>query len=414
MIATKLNALSNDLFGYAKDNNDVVKVNAAGTVKEYNRNAIIAADRLATVEYFGRIANADKNNLVKYNERVKNYGDFQKSTWEDTVLYCAALANKQVGKEPYTSMEEVAKDRNLHTNDTFWRALAYISQEVITPLFPAVMDDTMGRLVEWSEVRLGETKVYDIESNDFFIFEDDSWGSVSSKPYQYLYKSQIAISPKPFTAKTKIKWYQDIVGGEAGRYFAAFMRGAYNKIYAVTLEKFKAAIANSRYTSSVLTYDSYSAANWNQAVMRAAALNGVSRSNLMAFGTLSALSNVLPTTGVGAAAAGIQGMIGVEWVRDGFIGNVAGVDLVEYNLAVVPGTQNYDPKFLSLDEDDDENIYIIPRIGYAPMVGATAIGSPITITFTPEQTADMTINISETLVFDIAPAFSQKIVKISV
>ena len=134
----------------------------------------------------------------------------------------------------------------------------------------------------------------------------------------------------------------------------------------------------------------------------------------MAFGTLSALSNVLPTTGVGAAAAGIQGMIGVEWVRDGFIGNVAGVDLVEYNLAVVPGTQNYDPKFLSLDEDDDENIYIIPRIGYAPMVGATAIGSPITITFTPEQTADMTINISETLVFDIAPAFSQKIVKISV
>lgn len=414
MIATKLNALSNDLFGYAKDNNDVVKVNAAGTVKEYNRNAIIAADRLATVEYFGRIANADKNNLVKYNERVKNYGDFQKSTWEDTVLYCAALANKQVGKEPYTSMEEVAKDRNLHMNDTFWRALAYISQEVITPLFPAVMDDTMGRLVEWSEVRLGDSKVYDIESNDFFIFDDDSWGAVSSKPYQYLYKSQIAVTPKPATAKTKIKWYQDIVGGEAGRYFAAFMRGAYSKIYAVTLEKFKAAIANSRYASSVLTYDSYSAANWNQAIMRAAALNGVSRNNLMAFGTLSALSNVLPTTGVGAAAAGIQGMIGVEWVRDGFLGNVAGVDLVEYNLAVVPGTQNYDPQFLSLDEGDDENIYIIPRIGYAPMVGATAIGSPITITFTPEQTADMTINIAETIVFDIQPAFSQKIVKITV
>lgn len=415
MIATKLNSLSNELFGYSENaTNDVVKVNAAGTVKEYNRNEIIAADRLATVEYFGRIANADKNNLVKYNERVKNYGEFQKKTWEDTVLYCAALANKQVGKDPYTSMDEVAKDRNLHMNDTFWRALAYISQEVITPLFPAVMDDTMGRLVEWSEVRLGETKVYDIESNDFFVFDDDSWGSVSSKPYQYLYKSQIAATPKPATAKTKIKWYQDIVGGEAGRYFAAFMRGAYNKVYAVTLEKFKAAIANSRYASSILTYDSYSAANWNQAIMRAAALNGVSRNNLMAFGTLSALSNVLPTTGVGAAAAGIQGMIGVEWVRDGFIANVSGVDLIEYNLAVVPGTQNHEPQFLSLDEGDDETIYIIPRIGYAPMVGVTATGSPITITFTPEQTADMTINISETIVFDIQPAFSQKIVKITV
>ena len=48
------------------------------------------------------------------------------------------------------------------------------------------------------------------------------------------------------------------------------------------------------------------------------------------------------------------------------------------------------------------------------MVGAIAEGSPITITFSPEETADMTINISETLVFDIAPAFSSKIVKISV
>lgn len=181
------------------------------------------------------------------------------------------------------------------------------------------------------------------------------------------------------------------------------------------LERFRDAIANSRYASSVLTYDSYSAANWNQAIMRAAALNGVSRNQLMALGTLTALSNVLPTVGTDGAVAGIQGMIGVEWVRDGFLGNVAGVDLVEYNLAVVPGTQNYNPEFLSLDDgEENESIYIIPRIGYAPMVGATAAGSPLTIMFTPEETADMTINISETIVFDIQPAFSQKIVKITV
>lgn len=417
MIATKLNALSTDLFGYdVKAKNDVVKANAAdGSVKEFNRNSIIAEDRLATVEYFGRIANADKTNLVRYNERVKDYGKLQKEAWENTLLYCAALANKQIGKEPYTTIEQVRNDRSLYRNDTFLKALAAITEETIVPLFPAVMDDTTGRLVEWSEVAIGETKVYNIESNDFFLFDDDSWGSVSSKPYQYLYKSQIALTPKPATAKTKIKWYQDVVGGEAGRYFAAFMRGAYNKVYAVMLERFRDAIANSRYASSVLTYDSYSAANWNQAIMRAAALNGVSRNQLMALGTLTALSNVLPTVGTDGAVAGIQGMIGVEWVRDGFLGNVAGVDLVEYNLAVVPGTQNHNPEFLSLDDgEESESIYIIPRIGYAPMVGATAAGSPLTIMFTPEETADMTINISETIVFDIQPAFSQKIVKITV
>ncbi len=48
------------------------------------------------------------------------------------------------------------------------------------------------------------------------------------------------------------------------------------------------------------------------------------------------------------------------------------------------------------------------------MEGAIAEGSPITITFTPEETADMTIDISETIIFDIQPAFSQKVMEISV
>ena len=137
-------------------------------------------------------------------------------------------------------MEQVSADRSLYKNETFWKALAYISQEVITPLFPEVIPSATERLIDWgANTRLGESRIVEIESNDFFVFDDDSWGSVSSKPYQYLYKAQIAITPKPYTAKTKIKWYQDIVGGEAGRYFAAFMRGAYSKMYAVMISKFK-------------------------------------------------------------------------------------------------------------------------------------------------------------------------------
>lgn len=416
MIATKLNALSDDLFSVDKNaTNDVVKVNAASGTKELNRNKIIAAGRMATVEYFGRLCNADKNNIIKYNEKVKNYGEFQHNVMNDIVLYCAALANKQIGREPYTTIDEVANDYSLYNNQTFLKALAAISEEVIIPLFPAVMDSVTDRLVEWTDGRLGETKVFDIESNDFFVFDDDSWGSVSSKPKQRLYKSQVAVTAKPASAVASIKWYQDIVGGEAGRYFAAFMRGAYNKIYAVTTERFRTALANARYAGSVLTVDTYSQANWNAALMKACALNGVKRQQLMALGTLTALSNVLPTDGASGAIAGFQGKVGEEWVSNGFLANVGGVDLVEYGLAVVPGTQNYKPKFLSLESDlSNEHIYIIPRIGYAPMVGVKAIGSPITITFTPEQTADMTIRISETVIFDVQPAFSQKIVKIAI
>lgn len=416
MNALRLNSISNDIFSYKSSDNTDKKIKVCSAdgqhVRELNRDKIVAAGRLATLEYFGKFANADPNNIVKYNSR----GEVdQKKVWEDTVLYCAAVAMKGLDRKPYSSMDEVAADLKLYKNDAFWNTLAYISQDVIQPLYPAVIPAATERLIDWRpNGRLGVTDLIDIESNDFFVFDDSSWGSVSSKPYQYLYKSQIAITPKPYDAKTKIKWYQDIVGGEAGRYYAAFMRGAYNKMYAMMLSKFKKAVGNTAYIPAGLTFDSYSASNWNQAVMMASAINGVSRNQLMAMGTLMGLSNILPTVGTPAAVAGIQGEIGVEWVRNGFLGNVAGVDLIETGLAVVPGTQNYNPKFISLDDATSENVYIMAKIGYAPMVGKIAEGSPITITFTPEETADMTINISETLVLDIQPCFSQKIVKMAI
>lgn len=416
MNAITLNSISDDIFKYtSSDNvNKHIKVCAADgqTTRSLDRDKIVVAGRLATLEYFGAIANADPHNLVKYNSRG---AIDQKKVWEDTVLYCAAIANKALGREPYATMQEVAADRKLYKNGIFWAALAYISQDVIEPLYPAVIPSATDRLIDWrSNGRFGETTIIDIESNDFFLFDDDSWGSVSSKPYQYLYKGQIALTPKPYTAKTKIKWYQDIVGGEAGRYYAAFIRGAYNKMYALTLEKFKKAVANDQYVPTGLSFDSYTPANWNQAIMMAAAVNGVSRKQLVALGTLMGLSNVLPTTGEPAVAAGIQGMIGDEWARNGFLGNVAGVDLIEAGLAVVPGTQNYNPKFISLDDATSQNIYIMAKVGNAPMVGQVAEGSPITIEFSPEETADLTIDISETLVLDIQPAFSQKIVKLAI
>ena len=411
-----LNNLPSDIYSYKSAVNQKIKVCSADgrTSKELNRDDIINAGRLSAVEYFGKCGNANKNNLFKWNSKLEDYATFSRNTWVDTVLFCAAQANKAIGKEPYSTMEEVEADRGLFKNGIFWNALQSISEEVIYPLLPAVMEDITDRLITWDRGRLGETKLFDIESNDFFVFDDDSWGSVSSKPYQYLYKAQIAVTPKPYTAKTKIKWYQDVIDGEAGRYYAAFTRGAASKLYAITIEKFKKAITNSKYSSSVLTYDSFTLANWNKALMEVQALNGVSRQQLMAIGTLAGLSNILPTVGTDGAVAGIQGEIGVEFVRNGFLANVAGVDLIEAGLAVVPGTQNYNPKFISLDDPTQENVYVMAKVGYAPMVGVIANGSPITIEFTPRETADMTIDISETIIFDIAPAFSNKIAKIQV
>ena len=290
MNVQRLNSISNSLFAYKTNTADVIKLNGAnGKVRNLNRDEIISGCRLATLEYFGKLSETDKENVVKFNSKLgEKYNSFQKGIWEDTVLYCAALANKTVGIEPYSSMDQVSADRSLYKNETFWKALAYISQEVITPLFPEVIPSATERLIDWgANTRLGESRIVEIESNDFFVFDDDSWGSVSSKPYQYLYKAQIAITPKPYTAKTKIKWYQDIVGGEAGRYFAAFMRGAYNKMYAVMISKFKTALGNAKYMPEGFKFDSYSQDNWNKAIRLLEAVNGVRRDQIMALGNLS-------------------------------------------------------------------------------------------------------------------------------
>ena len=94
------------------------------------------------------------------------------------------MANKSIGKEPYTTIEEVRRDRSLYTNSVFYATLQSIAEEVIQPLYPAVMDVATDRLIDWRDVGFGESKIIDIKSNDFFVFDDDSWGAVSSKPYQ--------------------------------------------------------------------------------------------------------------------------------------------------------------------------------------------------------------------------------------
>lgn len=419
-MALRLNSLKSELFTYDKNKaTDVIRLNANGdndSERVLNRDQIIAACRLATVEYLGRQVNSNSNATEKYTSRLngKSYGDFQKNTMADVVLFCANAARRAACAPMYTNIDQVKMDRTLYTNAVFYNALVTLASEVITPLYPAAMDIATNRLITWDTTPFGQSKVIDIKSNDFFVFQDDSWGAVSSKPYNYLYRDQVVLTPKPYSAKAKIKWYQDVVSGDAGDYFAAMLLGARSKMYAITIEQFKAAIANTKYMPSGFTLDSYSAENWNKAIMQASAVNGVSRNQLMAYGTLAGLSNILPTVGTPAAAAGIQGMIGEEWVRNGFLANVAGVDLVEAGLAVVPGTQNYNPQFISLDDADQENVYIFSKLGYAPMAGAIMEGTPIDIVYTPEQTADMSIDIAMTITCDVKPVFSSKVFKIEV
>nr|DAM49890.1 MAG TPA: hypothetical protein [Caudoviricetes sp.] len=384
-----------------------IKVRANG--KEISRRDIVSVGRLVATEYVGSRLN-QRPNSDKYVSRLNgaDYGTLSQKHRDDILLFCASIANKAVGKEAPASVEDVRNDISYSRNETFLRTLAAITKDVIQPLVFRFYDDvSAGGLMQWEPIPLGGTKEIEIRSNDVFLFEDSSWGSGRSASYNELYAKTITLNPKMYACQAKIKWYQDVVNGDPGYYYAAIMNGMYNKIFAIFMHKLTTATANTAYIPAGLTASTYTTANWNKITTLVAAANGVRREDLLAFGKIDVLSKVLPTDGAGAAITGLQYGLGEEWFRRGFLPNAAGVQLLEVQPVIVPGTQNS-----SLDTiDTGNNLFIAAKggYGYAPIYAGYYEGSPILLDMTPSETADFTIDINCSAMFDVKEVFGSKV-----
>ena len=98
-------------------------------------------------------------------------------------------------------------------------------------------------------------------------------------------------------------------------------------------------------------------------------------------------------------------------MRNGFLAMAGRVPLVEVQQAMVPGTVNTLGRMIF----PTDQIFIAGRVGQAlaPMYGAFAEGSPVTIELTPSQTALFEIDIEVTAVFEISPIFASKVAVIN-
>lgn len=399
----RLNGLSDETFGTRGEDSTVAGV---------SRNAIISSGRLLTAEYIGEKLNTARGGKATFRSRCTekgvNYAEMSKKHLQDKAVYCAAMAYAAYGKALPTDFNQVKNDQSLRRDPIFLRAMSEIDSEVISPLLYSVYSDIGDRLMNMSTVPLGQTKEITVLSNEAFLFEDSSWGSSRSTTKNYLYNDTITLTPSPKTANATIKWFQMIGvdnGMDAGWYYAAIMQGMYSKIFAIFTQALTAAAANSTYMPSYLTFSSYNSANWASATVAAAAANGMNRNSLMAFGAFQALAKVLPS-GTSADAA-LTYNLGPEWMRDGFLGTVGGVPLYEVQQAMVPGTVNTTGTMVF----PTDMIFIVPRVGesLAPVYGAFAEGSPITIEMQPSETADFTIDINVTAVFDAKAVMASKI-----
>lgn len=403
----KINSISNDIFDSVKCSDSKVVINGV----TLSRNDIVATGRLIALEYAGKQLNQRTDLKSKFNSlaeaRGLDYATIAQDHQKSKFLFCAAIANKAVGKEAPASFEEARKG-NYYTNKDFWAAYNAIDVDVITPILPTIFEDVAaGGLMQMVDVPLGQTYQIDVTSNDVFLFEDSSWGSGRSTTKNYLYGKTVTLNPKMYSCNATIKWYQDVVQGDAGRYYAAIMGGMFNKIYAIFISTLTTAAADTKYVPAGLKQSTYTSANWINLTTLVATANGVSRRDLFAFGSPQALSALLPVDSSGNAIVGLQYGLGESWFERGYLPIAQGVELIEVDPVIVPGTQNSTLDTIGLGD----NIYIAAKggYGYAPIYCGIAEGTPITMEATPRETADFTIDINVGAMFDIKPVFASKL-----
>lgn len=403
----KINSIDNKFFE-TEAANDIRVNSASGTA--ISRADVVAGGRTLLCEYIGGQLNQRPDTKGQFQSRLNgiSYADFSRKVTEKTMLFCGIVANQSVGKEVPESYEDVRKNLSYAKDENFLRTLAAITKDVLEPTLFNIMDDVAaGNLMQWETVPFGGTKEIEIASNDVFLFEDSAWGSARSASYNALYAKTITLNPHPYTTQAKIKWYQDVVNGDIARYYTAIVRGMWNKIYAKFIGQLTSAVGNTAYIPTGLTASTYTSDNWNRITTLVAAANGVRRDNLLAFGGINALSKVLPVDGTPAAITGLQYGLGEEWIRRGFLPNAAGVQLLEIYPAIVPGTQNSTLDTISFGND----IVIAAKggYGYAPIYGGYYEGSPMTLELRPEETGDLTIDVTATAMFDMKPVFASKV-----
>lgn len=116
-------------------------------------------------------------------------------------------------------------------------------------------------------------------------------------------------------------------------------------------------------------------------VDRLSAANG--GAHIKAYGTLPALSAVIPSGAAGSTIANMQMELGEEWSKVGHVGKYMGVDLVRIPPILLPNTVNTSALF-GIPSD---TVFLFADGGYKP-VKLVFEGQAVTIDIIPTESPD--------------------------
>ena len=403
--AIRFNSLSGSIFDVkaneCEGSNERAKIVSAGRLLMADRGVMDAKDIKIAGETHTRL---NSEEYAALNDDLRNR----------MFVYCAKVFCNQTGEDAPVDFADFQRNQRRYLSDShFLRILAGVIRDIVTPVLPATISDALDQLATTVAVPMGETLEVDVLSNDFPVFQDDSWGASRSKPKNHLYDASVTLNPKLRTAAMTVKWYQLVANNaDLGRFFNSLAAGMYSKIMAMWIDTLVTASTNNKYIPSALQY-TFSQANFLTAVKKIAALNRVGANQVMCYGTPVALSKLLPSGIVNTASvnldAALATMLGVEYVSRGYLTTFMGCDLYAMEDVIVPGTQNTSVTTLI----PDTRVWIAAKGSYKPVYIGIEDGTPINIQLNPSETADMSIDMLLSISIDVKPIFGSKIATIA-
>jgi hypothetical protein len=230
----------------------------------------------------------------------------------------------------------------LTTNPVYrWATYATINS-LIDSILPETIIDDFSAFAEVRNGGWGDTFTFDVDNNDLLIVSKIANGKRRGFG-QRLYKSQESLIPEARSITVEEDFYRILCGKRNLAEYA--LRIAMSFEESMALDIYNA--INDTYSTLGANFKaaSYTQSSFVQLAERIEAANGGAR--VVAFGTKTALSNILPTDSY------LKPLLGAEYKTLGYLKDFMGVDIMPMRQKVEWASGNYD------FELDNTRIYFI-------------------------------------------------------
>lgn len=302
-----------------------------------------------------------------------------------TVEKIAKYAAKRAGFNVESfELKEVANP-NVHNNRTFKETFAAVLAQIMTPIVPAMISTEFMDLADVANIGWGDTARFRVNSNDTFYVTRLAEG-IRDGSVQRLYNDELVVNPEPYNITTAVDWYQVAAGLFDLGEFVYKVGVSYNAYICQMIIGAIHANINQN-AGNAYFVNGYTTAKFTRLAELLRAANGGQR--VHAYGTLTALSNVIPEANT---IINMQMGIGDEWSHVGHLYRYMDVDLVRIPQVLLPNTVNNTP----LAGIPDNMIYMFAAGGYKP-VKLVFEGSAFTHDIVPTEVPDKEMGLSLTL-----------------